>query len=303
MKTHLPTPRTAISAFALLFVLCGTLSSQSRWKVPVQFVTGPTTIILELGVYGDGPAGSIIDNTLGFDGPPFVTVADPAFEDLVAPPAPPAPFDLHARFLTPPGYVTTIPTGLGASGALRDIRGFASTSQVDTFLVRIDGEDASGLFAQTTISWPANLTTFASSWTMKPQTGSDFTQLDMTTQQSLTFTPSGTSVRILIIKSGSSLVNVPASENALPTEFTLGQNYPNPFNPSTRISFSVPERSLVTLTVFDILGRPVRQLVSGTVSAGRHEVSFDASDFASGIYFYQLQAGTTTLTRRMTLMK
>lgn len=89
----------------------------------------------------------------------------------------------------------------------------------------------------------------------------------------------------------------------LPHELTLEQNYPNPFNPVTQIAFTLPEHSEVTLEVFDMLGRRVALLVSESREAGRHEVSWDASRAASGVYVYRLQAGTQVLTRKMTLVK
>ncbi|MCW8811709.1 MAG: T9SS type A sorting domain-containing protein, partial [Ignavibacteriaceae bacterium] len=76
----------------------------------------------------------------------------------------------------------------------------------------------------------------------------------------------------------------------LPTEFVLYQNYPNPFNPSTTIKWEMPEPGLVTLIVYDVLGRKLTMLVNEELSAGKHEVVFDASRFSSGIYFYQLRA-------------
>lgn len=75
------------------------------------------------------------------------------------------------------------------------------------------------------------------------------------------------------------------------TDFTLEQNYPNPFNPATRIAFALPVASRVTLTVFDVNGRVVTELIRNQLQeAGRHEISFSAKDLASGIYFYKLEA-------------
>lgn len=92
-------------------------------------------------------------------------------------------------------------------------------------------------------------------------------------------------------------------ESAILTEFALMQNYPNPFNPNTQIAFSLPEASEVTLTVFDALGRTIGTLVQSTLAAGNHSVSFDATDMAAGIYFYQLQAGDFSAVRKMMLIK
>ena len=89
----------------------------------------------------------------------------------------------------------------------------------------------------------------------------------------------------------------------VPDNFVLSQNYPNPFNPSTVISYQLPVNSLVSLKVFDMLGREVSVLVDGMQSAGLHMVEFNASNIPSGIYIYRLEAGNTSLTRRMTLLK
>ena len=89
----------------------------------------------------------------------------------------------------------------------------------------------------------------------------------------------------------------------LPGEVRLEQNFPNPFNPTTTIRFSLPETADVRLAVYDVTGREVALLTSGTLAAGVHQVSFDAARFASGVYLYRLQAGSHTLTRRMTLVK
>ncbi len=89
----------------------------------------------------------------------------------------------------------------------------------------------------------------------------------------------------------------------IPSEFTLDQNYPNPFNPTTNISFAIPQSSLVTLKIYDVLGKEVARLVNETKQAGYYEVNFDASNLGSGMYFYKIEAGNFTQTRRMLLLK
>ena len=89
----------------------------------------------------------------------------------------------------------------------------------------------------------------------------------------------------------------------IPVRFELLQNYPNPFNPSTSIKYSIPSNSVVKLTVFDALGRKVKTLVDENKSAGSYEVSFDASNFASGLYFYKIEAGNFTDVKKMILVK
>jgi hypothetical protein len=76
----------------------------------------------------------------------------------------------------------------------------------------------------------------------------------------------------------------------IPTVFSLDQNYPNPLNPSTMIRYGVPVRSSVTITIFDVMGREVTNLVNGTVDAGTYNVSFDARGLSSGMYLYRITA-------------
>ncbi|MHB8337454.1 MAG: T9SS type A sorting domain-containing protein [Ignavibacteriaceae bacterium] len=87
------------------------------------------------------------------------------------------------------------------------------------------------------------------------------------------------------------------------TSFTLSQNYPNPFNPSTEITFSVAKSGLVTLKVYDLLGRLVSTLVNENKSTGNYTVRFDASRLASGTYIYQMNANGVLLTKKMVLLK
>jgi peptidoglycan/xylan/chitin deacetylase (PgdA/CDA1 family) len=88
-----------------------------------------------------------------------------------------------------------------------------------------------------------------------------------------------------------------------PTTFGLLQNYPNPFNPATAISYELSAFSSVTLKVYDVLGREVETLVDDRENAGNHFVTFNGDKLASGVYFYRLEAGATTLQKKMVLIK
>ncbi|WP_421775250.1 T9SS type A sorting domain-containing protein [Gracilimonas sp.] len=109
-------------------------------------------------------------------------------------------------------------------------------------------------------------------------------------------------------KSVTSLKQIPVSnevsQNKIPKHVSLNQNYPNPFNPSTMIRYQLAENSLVRLEVFDVTGRKVAVLVNGErKAAGTHQVTFDAGNLASGIYFYRLETAGQTLTQKMLLVK
>jgi PKD repeat protein len=87
------------------------------------------------------------------------------------------------------------------------------------------------------------------------------------------------------------------------SEFHLYQNYPNPFNPSTRITYSIPNSSLVTLKIYDVLGKEIEVLVDEYQSANTYSVIFNANELSTGIYFYKLQAGEYLTTKKMILVK
>jgi len=93
------------------------------------------------------------------------------------------------------------------------------------------------------------------------------------------------------------------AEGANVDDYRLDQNYPNPFNPTTTIRYGLPQRSSLTLSVFNTLGQKVASLVNETQNAGYHEVKFDGSNHASGVYFYRLMAGSFVQTRKLLLRK
>jgi len=103
------------------------------------------------------------------------------------------------------------------------------------------------------------------------------------------------------VKPGATSVD---NERAAPARFSLDQNYPNPFNPTTAIGFTLEKSGMTTLKVYDIVGREVATLVNGPRDAGvHHQARFDASRFASGIYFARLQSGGKTMLKKMMLVK
>ena len=91
--------------------------------------------------------------------------------------------------------------------------------------------------------------------------------------------------------------------SSTPEGFCLYQNYPNPFNPTTKISYQIPEPSFVTLKVYDMLGNEIKTLVNEEKPAGEYKVNFDGKKLTSGIYLYQLKAGSYYETKKMILLK
>ena len=99
-------------------------------------------------------------------------------------------------------------------------------------------------------------------------------------------------------------VRIKMEEGVIPQSFKLFQNYPNPFNPVTTIKFQIPlAAALVSLKVYDLLGREVEVLLNQSLTAGSYEVTFDAKNLSSGIYFYKLISGDYSETKRMVLIK
>ncbi len=112
--------------------------------------------------------------------------------------------------------------------------------------------------------------------------GSEFAPVD-------SFVVSGTGVQLI--------------SSTVPTKFTLDQNYPNPWNPSTTIRYGLPKRTMVNLSVFNILGQKILQVVNNYQDAGSHEIILMNDGLASGVYIYRLQAGDFIATRKLLLLK
>jgi hypothetical protein len=96
---------------------------------------------------------------------------------------------------------------------------------------------------------------------------------------------------------------VKSGNPSLPTRYELSHNYPNPFNPTTTIEFALPRAGHVELTVYNVLGQVVTSLMDEDLPAGYHSVTWEASRYASGVYFYRLKAGDYVRTRKMMLLK
>ena len=91
--------------------------------------------------------------------------------------------------------------------------------------------------------------------------------------------------------------------NSVPDEYTLSQNFPNPFNPKTNLEFGISKAGLVSLKVYNDLGKEIATLVNESKSAGIYSVVFDGSNLSSGVYYYILESGDFNETKRMVLIK
>ncbi len=110
--------------------------------------------------------------------------------------------------------------------------------------------------------------------------------------------------RVIGYLDGSIVLGVRPVRNATrPHEFRLSQNYPNPFNPGTTIGYAIAQAGVVTLTVYDILGREIAALVNERKPAGNYSVTWDAGNLPGGVYYYRLRSGTSGATMKMLLLK
>ncbi len=135
--------------------------------------------------------------------------------------------------------------------------------------------------------------------------------LAYTSVLSLIITPDGKGNLTLYAGTGSGIWKRPLSEmitdvkntTEQPNEYVLYQNYPNPFNPSTNIQYAISSKQFVTLKVYDILGNELATLINEVKPAGTYEVTWNAVNLPSGVYFYQLKAGNFTATKKLLLLK
>ena len=102
---------------------------------------------------------------------------------------------------------------------------------------------------------------------------------------------------------GSPASGITQNGNNIPTEYALSQNYPNPFNPTTNIKFDLPKQGLVSLKVYDVIGKEVATLVNEVKSAGSYNVDFNGTNLSSGVYFYRLETDNFIDVKRMILIK
>jgi photosystem II stability/assembly factor-like uncharacterized protein len=106
-----------------------------------------------------------------------------------------------------------------------------------------------------------------------------------------------------LLKADLSGITSVENKEDIPTEFALRQNYPNPFNPSTTIKFSLPQRSEIKLTLYNMLGQKIDEIFNRVMEAGTYEYLYDAGGLSSGVYIYVLEAGDLRLSKKMILLK
>ncbi|MEO8167458.1 MAG: M1 family aminopeptidase, partial [bacterium] len=106
----------------------------------------------------------------------------------------------------------------------------------------------------------------------------------------------------IVLKQGTTTLGVPVNDR-VPDKFALHQNYPNPFNPVTTIKYDLPYQSHVRMTVFDVLGSKVAELVNESLPAGEYTTQFNGSNLSSGVYYYRIEAGTFSQTKSLLLIK
>jgi photosystem II stability/assembly factor-like uncharacterized protein len=210
------------------------------------------------------------------------------------------------QFLNPGGttiYVANLNGWLTGGGGVRRSEDFCRTwtflglRDTSVHSIAIRGSD---IFASTD-NGVFRRETNGSSWT-----NVSFGLLNRTTYAiavSDSFLIAGTLYEGIWLRPLNEVVSFVTGGKERPSLFELFQNYPNPFNPSTTIEFELPKSTRVTLKIFDLLGREVATLVDENLAAGVHKSEWNASDFSSGVYFYRLQAGEFSATKKLVLLR
>ncbi len=188
------------------------------------------------------------------------------------------------------------------SGTYVDFRPFTDTSQIDTYRIVIYSNSA-----PVTLRWPNNLSSKYNSIHMnfwyEDQLINTVDMLNTVSVSEEPFFGPYIGDFQIIAEGPKEFPTYISDKETPPNKFNLEQNYPNPFNGSTRINYQLPAKSHVTLKIFDVLGREVSILVNGVEEPGYKFVNFDAGKLASGMYYYRLQAGSNTETKKLLLLR
>jgi len=271
----------------------------------------------------DGPVdtlyfGNNVNATYGIDS------LSPFFGEWEAPP--PAFCCFDDRWGNLPGHNLLDTNGMGNGLFPADIRGMpVAPLHKDTFYLQL--LDCKASYRGLMLRWPdsAYLSARCDSMFLVDRYGK-LPTIDMFSIDSLKFYPPHYEYkRFFIFKYGVKLIDAdppPSSsvfwmriffaydveliENDVsnpPETYLLSQNYPNPFNPATRIKFKLPKTGIVTIKIYDILGREVATLLNGRKERGEHMVSWNAENYPGGVYLYRLISGDYTQTRKMAVLR
>ncbi|MBA4252031.1 MAG: hypothetical protein C0442_09970 [Chlorobiaceae bacterium] len=161
-----------------------------------------------------------------------------------------------------------------------------------------DSSQTGGIEFKYAAHYPGADTVNGGSQPMDNEAGFGQNRIFILSEQPVGFTP-----RLRTVWGVMGLVGIKENKTITPDQFRLVQNYPNPFNPSTTITFSLPSDQNVSLKIYNIMGEVVATLIDGFHKAGSFDVEFNASNLASGIYFYSLQSDNFSSTKKMMLMK
>lgn len=215
-----------------------------------------------------------ISQSLTFGQSPSAT--DGIDSGLSEAPLPPAPFGFDARFHFPSG-----------DESWTDYR----SSGKETIKWVIKFQPGNGGYPMT-FSWDKSVLPKGKVTLTDAVTGT-IVNVDMTVSSSYTLTNSGINSLIIQYIAASTPTSVKNINSEIPTEFSLMQNFPNPFNPATVIKYGLPGISNVKLKIYNVLGQLIETLVNGTQQAGFHEVTWNASNKASGVYLCSIEAVST----------
>lgn len=213
------------------------------------------------------------------------------------PPAPPAGvFDV--RFVNIPGREgTDTPNGLG-QGTRQDYR--SHTNERDTFKIKFQPSDA-GFPVSCNWNLAGIQAIYDSAW-LQDEFGGVIFRVRMQLSNQHTFVSPAFSSALIIVFRTLTDVNE-QTKSLIPDSWVLEQNYPNPFNPVTTFQFSIINRQLTILKVYDLLGREVATIVNENLEPGIYQRTFSGEGLSSGVYFYRLTSGGFTETRKLLLMK